>query len=134
MDELLKLRIERAIEGLPDEKVRQVLDYAEFLQSKYGDRAPSTIERLANGVEDTMRVGRVPLSAIKGTREVFNTAERVMKGLADAGRSVVDEIQEQIREAPQKGSGEAGEDTEAATGDGDRGPDHSDETPLPPTA
>jgi len=99
MDELLRKRIDRALEGLPDDTVRQVLDYIQFLQSKYGDRAvqPSALERLADGVEDTLRVGKVPIAAIKGTREVLNTAERVMKGLADAGRTVVDEIQGQLQ-------------------------------------
>jgi len=88
-----------------------VLDYVEFLQSKYGRRSrqPSTLERIANGVEDTMRVGRVPYAAIKGTRDVLNTADRVVKGLTDAGRSVLDEIQSQLR----AGSGES-EPTESS--------------------
>ena len=99
MDELLRKRIDRALEGLTQDQALQVLDYAEFMQSKYaGRRGPSTLERIANGVEDTLRVGKVPLAAIKGTREVFNTADRVMRGLADASRSVVDELQGQVTE------------------------------------
>lgn len=95
MDELLRKRIERALDGLDETQAYQVLDYVEFLQSKYGDRSrgPSAFTKIADGVEDTMRVTKLPIAAIKGTREVFNTAERVMKGLADAGRSVVDELQ-----------------------------------------
>lgn len=99
MDELLKKRIDRALEGLTQEQAYQVLDYAEFLQSKYAERrGPSTLEKIANGVEDTLRVSKLPIAAIKGTREVFNTAERVMRGLADASRSVVDELQGQVTE------------------------------------
>lgn len=99
MDELLKKRIDRALEGLTQEQAYKVLDYTEFLQSKYaGRRGPSTLEKIANGVEDTLRVSKVPIAAIKGTREVFNTAERVMRGLADASRSVVDELQGQVTE------------------------------------
>jgi len=95
MDELLRKRIERALDGLDETRAYQVLDYVEFLQSKYGNRSrgPSAFSKIADGVEDTMRVSKLPIAAIKGTREVFNTAERVMKGLADAGRSVVDELQ-----------------------------------------
>lgn len=95
MDELLKKRIDRVLENLDAEQAYKVLDYVEFLQSKYGTRSrgPSPLERLADGVEDTLRVSRVPIAAIKGTREVLNTAERVMRGLADAGRSVVNELQ-----------------------------------------
>ncbi|MCZ6915167.1 MAG: hypothetical protein O7I93_00185 [Gemmatimonadetes bacterium] len=95
MDELLKQRIVRRLENLPDEKAYQVLDYIEFLDSKFGDRSgkPSTLEKIADRVEDTLRAGRVSVSAIKGTRDVFDAAGRVMQGLADAGKTVVDELQ-----------------------------------------
>jgi hypothetical protein len=39
MDDLLKQRISRLLESLDDEKAYQVLDYAEFLTSKYAQRA-----------------------------------------------------------------------------------------------
>jgi hypothetical protein len=98
MDELLKDRVLRRLDNLPDEKVHQVLDYIEFLESRFGDRSgPSTLEKIADRVEDTMRAGRVSVSAIKGTREVFDAAERVVQGIADASRNVIDELQ-----APQK--------------------------------
>ncbi len=95
MDELLKQRIARRLENLPDDKAYQVLDYIEFLDSKFGDRSgkPSTLEKIADRVEDTLRAGRVSVSAIKGTRDVFDAAGRVMQGLADAGKTVVDELQ-----------------------------------------
>ncbi len=94
MDELLKERILRRLENLPDDKAYQVLDYMEFLESKFGSRSgPSTLEKIADRVEDTLRAGRVSVSAIKGTRDVFDAAGRVMQGLADAGKTVVDELQ-----------------------------------------
>lgn len=94
MDELLRKRILRKLDGLSDEKALQVLDYIEFLQSKYGDRSSaSPLRKIADSVEDTLRAGRVPVAAIKGTMGVFDAAGRVMQGLADAGRSVVDELQ-----------------------------------------
>jgi len=108
MDELLEKRIMRALEGLDDEQARKTLDYIEFLQSKYGTRGtkPSAIERIANGVEDTLRVGKLPFNAIKGTRGVFNTADRIVKGVADVGRAVVDEIQTQLQGPESKSNGE----------------------------
>lgn len=120
MDELLRKRIDRALEGLPDDKVMQVLDYIQFLQSKYGDRTvqPSALERIADGVEDTLRVGRVPIAAIKGTREVLNTAERVMKGLAEAGRTVVDEIQGQLQSPANESDQPAGDAAQEETSGG----------------
>lgn len=95
MDELLRKRIERQLEGLSDEKAYQVLDYIQFLRSRYGDWAVRTspFQKIADSVEDTLRAGRVPVAAIKGTLGVFDAASRVMKGLADAGRAVVDEFQ-----------------------------------------
>ena len=40
-----------------------------------------------------MRAGKVSVSAIKGTRDVIDAAGRVMQGIADAGRTVIDELQ-----------------------------------------
>ena len=124
MDELLKRRIDRALAGLDDAKARQVLDYVEFLQSKYSDRStrPSTLERLADGVEDTLRVGRVPIDAIKGTRDVLTTADKVVRGIADAGRAVVGGISEGIKQVTETttapsasdAGGEQKDDTDSA--------------------
>ncbi len=121
MDELLRKRIERALDGLDETQAYQVLDYVEFLQSKYGNRSrgPSAFTKIADGVEDTMRVSKLPIAAIKGTREVFNTAERVMKGLADAGRSVVDELQG-TRDEKEDGDGEKRDRKEGEDKDDDR--------------
>lgn len=98
MDELMKDRVLRRLDSLPDEKVHQVLDYIEFLESRFGDRSgPSTLEKIADRVEDTMRAGRVSVSAIKGTREVFDAAGRVVQGIADASRTMIDELQVPIK-------------------------------------
>ena len=39
MNEILKQRLLRRLELLPDERGYQVLDYVEFLESKYAERA-----------------------------------------------------------------------------------------------
>jgi hypothetical protein len=95
MNEFLKQRIERKLEALPDDRVYQVLDYIEFLESKYAAHAPaepSAFQRLAETVEDTLRAGRVSASAIKGTMDAMSAAGRMMSGLAAAGKAVVDEV------------------------------------------
>jgi len=95
MNEFLKKRIERKLETLPDERVYQVLDYIEFLESKYAARTPtepSPFQKLAETVEDTLRAGQVSVSAIKGTMDVMSGAGRIMSGLAAAGKSVVDQV------------------------------------------
>ncbi len=105
MDELLKQRIARRLENLPEDKAYQVLDYIEFLDSRFGDRSgPSTIEKIADRVEDTMRAGRVSVSAIKGTRDVIDAAGRVMQGIADVSRNVIDELQAPLTSSEKKES------------------------------
>ena len=93
MNDLLRQRILRRLETLPDERAYQILDYVEFLESKYAERAaPSGIlARITETVEDTMRAGKLPLQAISGTMGVMDTAGKLMKGLAAAGQAVVDE-------------------------------------------
>ena len=89
----LKERILRHLESLPDERGYQVLDYIEFLESKYAARSTpdNVFTRLTETVENTMRAGKMPLDAISGTVTFFDGASKVMRGLASAAQSVVDE-------------------------------------------
>ena len=93
MNDLLKQRIQRALETLSDERGYQILDYIEFLHSKYAERAaPGNIfAKFTETVEDTMRAGKLPIQAISGTMGIMDSAAKVMKGLAAAGQAVVDE-------------------------------------------
>ncbi len=93
MNDLLKQRIARALDGLSDERGYQILDFIEFLDSKYAERSrPGGIfAKLTETVEDTMRAGKLPIQAISGTMGLMDSAAKVMKGLAAAGQAVVDE-------------------------------------------
>jgi hypothetical protein len=95
VSEFLWKRIERKLAALPEERVYQVLDYVEFLESRYAAREPATaspLQKLAEKVEDTLRAGRVPVSAIRSTMDAMSAAGRLMGGIAAAGRAVVDEV------------------------------------------
>ncbi len=94
MDEILRRRIERKLEGLPEDKAYQVLDYLEFLESKYGTtaRAPGVLERVAEGVGDTLRAARLPAVALEGTMNAVDSAARLMRGLVAAGRAAMEEL------------------------------------------
>jgi hypothetical protein len=98
MDEILRKRFERKLEGLADDKAYQVLDYIDFLESKYGTtaRPPSPLERITEGVGDTLRAARAPASAIRGTMNAMDTASRMMRGLVSAGRAAVHEIADSV--------------------------------------
>jgi len=93
MNEQLKQRILRRLETLADERGYQILDYVEFLESKYAQRAAPTnlFARISEGIEDTMRAARIPIKAISGTAGLVDSAGKVMKGVAAAAQSVVDE-------------------------------------------
>ena len=93
MSDALRRRIAERLEGLPDEKLLQILDYVAFLDSTYNqnERSRSTLEKIVSGVEDTLRAARAPAAAVKGTVNAMDAAGRVMRGLAAAGRSIIDE-------------------------------------------
>ena len=93
MNDLLKQRIARLLESLSDERGYQILDYIEFLDSKYAERARpgGILARITETVEDTMRAGKLPIQAISGTMGIVDGAAKVMKGLAAAGQAVMDE-------------------------------------------
>jgi hypothetical protein len=90
---MLAERIRRRLDTMPDEQAYQVLDYIEFLESKYAQRAAGApaFQRVAETLEDTMRAGRVPMSIIRGTMDAVGKAGRFLEGLAAAGKAAVDE-------------------------------------------
>ena len=95
MNDLLWKRIERKLAALPDDRVYQVLDFVEFLEARYAVQTAATaspFQKLAETVEDTLRAGRVPVTAIKSTMDAMAAASRMMSGLAAAGKAVVDEV------------------------------------------
>jgi hypothetical protein len=95
MHDVLRDRILRNLDALPDDRLYQVLDYIEFLGSKYARdqvrRPASPLQAFGERLEDKLRVNRVGMSAIRGTLGVVGTADRVVNGIAEMGRSVLRE-------------------------------------------
>jgi hypothetical protein len=106
MHDVLRERLWRHIEALPEEQLYQALDYVEFLASKYARdaiRPPgSSLQRFGERLEDKMRGQRVGLRAIFGTLEAMGQADRVVSGLAEAGRSIWREVEDGLRSPPQR--------------------------------
>lgn len=104
MNDQLRQRILRRLETLSDERGYQVLDYVEFLESKYAERsaAGGLFTTLAEGLEDTMRAAKLPIKAISGTTGLVDSAAKVMKGVAAAATSVVDEAVKAASAPPRK--------------------------------
>ncbi len=94
MNDVLRERVLRKLDTLSDDKAYLVLDYVEFLESKYAERpagAPA-FQKAAETLEDTLRAGRVPVTIIRGTMDAVGKAGKFLEGLAAAGRAAVDEV------------------------------------------
>lgn len=93
MNDVLAERVRRKLEAMPDEQAYQILDYIEFLESKYAQRAAGAppFQKVAETLEDTLRAGRVPVTIIKGTMDAVGKAGRFLGGLAAAGKAAVEE-------------------------------------------
>ncbi|MDO8500879.1 MAG: hypothetical protein Q7S20_03460 [Gemmatimonadaceae bacterium] len=91
MNDILRDRLLRKLDLMPDDKLTQVLDYMEFLDSKYAPRnapPPNPLTRFAEGVESTLRAGKISASAISGTMNIMNRAVGAISEVAAAGKSV----------------------------------------------
>ena len=91
MNDILRDRLLRKLDLMPEDKLNQVLDYIEFLDSKYAPRnaaAPNPLTRFAEGVESTLRAGKVSANAISGTMNIMNKAVGAISEVAAAGKSV----------------------------------------------
>ncbi|MEO8575883.1 MAG: hypothetical protein ABI556_04245 [Gemmatimonadales bacterium] len=95
MNDILRDRLMRKLDLMPDDKLNQVLDYIEFIDSKYAPRnapAPSPLTRFAEGVESTLRAGKMSAGAISGTMNIMNKAVGAITDVANAGKSVASGI------------------------------------------
>jgi hypothetical protein len=103
MNEHLRDRILRKLETLPDERGYQVLDFVEFLESKYAERSSptaSTFTRFTEAIEDQLRAGRVSASAIAETVGFMNRAANVLNNALETGKSMASELVSSSRPAP----------------------------------
>jgi hypothetical protein len=125
MHDVLRQRLLRKIESLPDEQIYQVLDYIEFLESKYSSLQgveASGLQKFAEGLEDKLRRRAVSPSTIREAFQLISAADRVLSGVSSAGRQILEELGQVIEVPAQaethaekgspgpdlRGSGEAG--------------------------
>src|SRR5437867_13085187 len=95
MNEHLRDRILRKVESLSDDRGYQILDYVEFLESRYAERptpGTSPFTRFAEAVEDRLRAGKVSATTIAEAMNLMNRAANVLNGALAAGRSVANDI------------------------------------------
>ncbi len=97
MNAYLRDKLFQKLESLSDERGYQVLDYVEFLESKYAERpapgaAANPFSRFADAVEERLRAGKVSASTIAETMGLMNKAVGVLSGAAAAGKSVASDL------------------------------------------
>lgn len=99
MNPYLRDKLLQKLETMADERGYQVLDYVEFLESKYAERqtptaaaAANPLSRFADAVEEKLRAGRVSATTIAETMSLMNKAVGVLNGAAAAGKSVASDL------------------------------------------
>lgn len=122
----------RELEALPDEQLYKVLDYIQFLGSKYapGRAADAAgFQRFAERVEDRMRARVLAPWAVGGALKLLSAAGRVLHGVADLGEAL---LRERAEPGPRPPHGERPTDGGAARPY--RMPDEDDGTGGGPSA
>jgi len=130
--DILKQRLLRRIEGLPEEQIYQVLDYIEFLESKYGSRdlpdEVTGLQRFAERLEDGLRKRTVSPSTLREAFQLISAADRVLSGLSATGRDLLDELEGTGKREGVRGTGSSGGDgVPGSGGGGPRGVDPAGE-------
>jgi hypothetical protein len=99
MNPYLRDKLLQKLETVSDDRGYQVLDYVEFLESKYAEKQPAAaaaasnpLSRFADAVEEKLRAGRVSASTIAETMSLMNKAVGVLNGAAAAGKSVASDL------------------------------------------
>ncbi len=113
MHDVLRQRLLRKIESLPEEQIYQVLDYIEFLESKYArdlQAEASGLQRFAERMEDQLRRRAVSPVTLREAFQLISAADRVLSGVSSAGRQIFSELNEGLEgpEVPPTGAVEEG--------------------------
>ncbi len=102
MNDHLRDRILRKLETLSDERGYQVLDYVEFLESRYAERqspGANAFTRFTESIEDKLRAGKVSASAIAETVGFMNRAASVLNNALESGKSMASDLVNTARSA-----------------------------------
>jgi len=95
MHDILRERLMRKIESLPEKQVYQTLDYIEFLESKYGTDATeetSGLRRFAEAMEDKLRKRSMSPAKLREAFQLISAADRVLSNVSSAGRKLMEEL------------------------------------------
>jgi hypothetical protein len=114
MHDVLRRRLLRRIESLPEAQVYQVLDFVEFLESKYAREArvePTVLQKFAEGVEDKLRNKAMNPATLREAFQLIAAADRVLADVTDAGKQILGELSGEPpprRDLPRRSGGSGG--------------------------
>jgi len=95
MHDVLRQRLLRRLESLPEAQLYQVLDYVEFLESKYGETPSAEIsglQRFAENLEDRMRKKAMNPATLREAFQVIAAADKVLSNVSNAGKQLLNEL------------------------------------------
>jgi hypothetical protein len=109
----LRDRLLAKFDTMSDERAFQVLDFAEFLESKYSRQEAPTgaaglLFKLQETVEDGLRAGKVSATSVAETLGLMQKAVGVLNGVAAAGQSVATDLAGAATRAARAATGESG--------------------------
>ncbi|NNF26780.1 MAG: DUF2281 domain-containing protein [Gemmatimonadetes bacterium] len=129
MHDVLRARVLRKIESLPENQVYQVLDFIEFLESKYVPdlkAQTSGLQRLAEGLEDQLRKRAFNPGNLREAFQLIAAADRALSSVAQAGRQLLGDVVEGGAAVTGETPGEAGDPPGEAGDPPEIGPDQPD--------
>jgi hypothetical protein len=95
MHDVLRTRLLRKLESLPEDQIYQVLDYIEFIESKYA-RDPSSettgLQSFAEKLEDQLRRRSVSPASLREAFQLISAADKVLSNVANMGKELLGEL------------------------------------------
>ncbi len=104
MHDVMRKRLWRKLEALPDDQLYQVLDFIEFLEAKYAPGVapePNGLQRFAERLEDRLRVRSLAPQAMSGTMKLIGTAGRWLDNLSEVGQGIIEGLKSTVVEGGQ---------------------------------
>ncbi len=109
MHDVLRQRLLRKIESLPEDQVYQVLDFIEFLESKYASSpAQETrgLQRFAERLEDQLRRRTVSPASLREAFQLIAAADRVLSNVSNVGKQLLSDLNLGAEEPSEASSGD----------------------------
>jgi len=130
MHDILRTRILRKLESLPEAQVYQILDYIEFLESKYAEDLPaeaSGLQSFAEKLEDQLRRRTVSPASLREAFQLISAADKVLSNVANMGKDLLGDLNGSPEE---KGPGSRGKGSQEKK---TPGPEAGGKTPRKPS-